>query len=463
MAAASCAARPPETPVTSAFAALRYDARLVTAEPYVLAVDMEIVGGARMLEASAPRGLLSLSVEDARGSREVAVGESRLPVDCQGTCRVHYRYDLTLSAHASGDSLDVAVMRGGDVIAPASTWLLRPAPPAAHVPVDIAVHVPEDVEFATGLRHGEAPGHFDVRSEELPTLGYTAFGRFSRRKIAASGGDVEVVVLRGERAAEDEAIARWVSVTAGALDTIYGRFPVRRAALFVVPQPGGDRVAWGKTLPSGGASVAVTLGATADARALEEDWVLAHELFHLGVPSFWNEGRWLDEGLATYYEPVLRARARMLPPEAVWEQFVRQMPRGIREDAPLVKAADHDRIYWGGAVFALRADVEIRRRTGGSRSLDDGLRRALEMGADATHLWSLERYLRVIDDAAGVPVLQDLAAPGACAELDALQDLLRALGVRPTTAGVDLADDAPLAPLRRALLSPLAPAKRSAP
>lgn len=49
--------------------------------------------------------------------------------------------------------------------------------------------------------------------------------------------------------------------------------------------------------------------AGADEEALQRDWVLVHELFHLGVPSFWRERRWLDEGLATYCEAVLRTRA----------------------------------------------------------------------------------------------------------------------------------------------------------
>jgi predicted metalloprotease with PDZ domain len=57
-----------------------------------------------------------------------------------------------------------------------------------------------------------------------------------------------------------------------------------------------------------------------DADDLRADWVLAHELFHLGVPSM-PGGAWLDEGLATYYEPVLRTRAGLVSEMATWTEL----------------------------------------------------------------------------------------------------------------------------------------------
>jgi hypothetical protein len=479
LAASACARPPPQAP-GPAFAALRYEARLVGSSPTVLDVTMDITGGAETLEADAPDAIASIEVHDARG-RRVPVRQGRMiAIDCRASCRVVYRYDLSAAARAAGGSFDVAVESGGDVVAPASTWMLRPAPLAPHVPVELRVRVPDGMRFASGLRRGEAPETFALRSEELRTLGFTAFGRFTSLHIEATGGTVEVAILRGPRAASDEELERWIGDTARAVDHVFGRFPVRHAALVLVP--GQPLRHFGRTLPSGGPSIAITLDAHAGPSALARDWVLAHELVHLGVPSFWNEGVWLDEGLATYYEPIVRARANMMDTSAVWDAFAREMPRGLASDGgSLADARDHDRIYWGGAIFALRADIEIRKRTGGARSLDDGLRHALDLGGDATHVWSLSRYLRVIDEATGVPVLSSLHAeargerpltgcpaegpsgawagilvrPLSCpSERDTLADLLRALGVQRTSGGVTLLDDAPLARLRHDLVTP---------
>jgi len=79
--------------------------------------------------------------------------------------------------------------------------------------------------------------------------------------------------------------------------------------------------------PENGAGVALTIGQHAPKRALDADWILVHELFHIGVPSFIGEGKWLDEGLATYYEPIIRARLGALTELEVWSEFARNMPR----------------------------------------------------------------------------------------------------------------------------------------
>src|SRR5262249_11317802 len=165
---------------------------------------------------------------------------------------------------------------------------------------------------------------------------------------------------------------------------------------------------------AGGASTMIALGERAGEQALHDDWVLAHEFIHLGIPSFFHEGRWLDEGLATYYEPVLRARAGLRSDASLWAEFADQMPRGVTSPGAmsLPRTADHDRIYWGGATFALAADVLIRARTEGARSLDDGLRAVLQKGGDATRVWSVASFLRVVDEAVGVRATQELYAPG---------------------------------------------------
>ncbi len=59
---------------------------------------------------------------------------------------------------------------------------------------------------------------------------------------------------------------------------------------------------------------------------------------------------------------------------ALWTQFVRQLPRGLRRSAgvPLDLEArnDIDATYRGGALFALLSDVRSRAATSNARSLE---------------------------------------------------------------------------------------------
>ena len=189
---------------------------------------------------------------------------------------------------------------------------------------------------------------------------------------------------------------------------------------------------------------------------MHDEWVPVHELFHLGTPSFVGEAHWLEEGLATYYEPVLRERAGWMREEDLWRHFAREMPRGLRKegDPPALEQRDDiDSTYWGGALFALLADVRIREATHGQRSLDDVLRASLARLGDATHAVPLAEFVRVGDEATGTRVLADLVAHDAVAgEPVDLAGMWRALGVVAHEDGsVELRADAPEAALRRGI------------
>ena len=205
-----------------------------------------------------------------------------------------------------------------------------------------------------------------------------------------------------------------------------------------------------------GASVVIVLGDKMPESARHKDWVLVHELFHLGFPTFRGEGRWLGEGLATYYEPVLRARAGWTTESEIFRQFARNMPRGqpgpsTRAIAGLSSREDLDTIYWGGAMFCLTADVRIREETRGKRSLDDVIRAALERGGDATRVWTIRDVLKVGDAVTGTSVLGDMYAHYATrgVRID-FENLISALGV--TADGRDPDDSRPLAWVRRGIV-----------
>jgi hypothetical protein len=229
------------------------------------------------------------------------------------------------------------------------------------------------------------------------------------------------------------------------------------ATVFVVPVHGQSSVVFGRVMSLAGASVALLVGDATPASSVHGEWVVVHELFHLGTPSFVGEGHWLEEGLATYYEPIARERAGWMTEAELWSHFVGEMPRGLRssDDAlDLEQRDDTDATYWGGALFALLADVNIRTASGGARSLDDVIRAVLDREGDGTHASRVADFLRVGDVATAshelTAVYEAWAVRGENPDLDALW---KRLGVAVEGERVVLRDDAPLATVRKAIAS----------
>ena len=223
---------------------------------------------------------------------------------------------------AACSRLDCGRLIGDAMLSQASAWMLRPEPAGE---ATVHVHFLGD-RYATGLRHDPAGGYV-FRSEDLGEASYTAFGAFRRSSVEVGGATLDVTLLGQPVKMGDAAVVEWVRGAAGCVASLYGHFPVA-ATIFVDPVPGADQVVFGRVMSLTGASVVLLFGADTRAESAHADWVVVHELFHLSSPSFVREGHWLEEGLATYYEPILRTRAGWLTEEELWRDFVRQMPRG---------------------------------------------------------------------------------------------------------------------------------------
>ncbi|HEY4037714.1 MAG TPA: hypothetical protein VGM15_02740, partial [Burkholderiaceae bacterium] len=191
-------------------------------------------------------------------------------------------------------------------------------------------------------------------------------------------------------------------------------------------------------------------------------WKLTHEMVHLSIPSVPRNSHWLEEGIATYVEPIARAQRGELSDERIWADMLHGMPKGLPapDDRGLDNTPTWGRTYWGGALFCLLAEVQIRKVTQNRKGLQDALRGVLDSGGSIRVDWSVERVLAAGDAATGTTSLIDLyhrlgdsPAP-AGAELDALW---QALGVRAEDRGVRLDDSAPLAASRRAITAARTP------
>jgi len=97
--------------------------------------------------------------------------------------------------------------------------------------------------------------------------------------------------------------------------------------------------------------------------------------------------------------------------------------------------------------------VDIRRRTQLRFGLQDALRAVLRASGGLAADWPIERVLHTGDQAVGTRTLEDLYAQMRTAPMAPdLMALWRQLGVEPDGDGVRLTDDAPLAPVRHAIM-----------
>lgn len=405
--------------------AVRAPAAKTTMWEYDVAVtpDLDLV-----IDAALPEGALKVDDDAQAYVRHVS----------RSGDRVRYRVALREMATRVADST-VAIESGGAIFSPPSAWLLRPHD-LAGARFRIRVTTPEGITFKTGLR--PLDDGFGAEATSLEEGSFAAFGVMRSKHVADPAFDV---VIARDVALGDAAIVGWLRDGVTAVSGYFGRPPDGRAVFFVGTSPTDPTRA--RTFGDGGASVLIRFGPKPD---LATDWVATHELVHVGFPRIEPSAVWFSEGLATYVEPVARARAGQLAPETVWKEMAEGLVRGLPKagDQGLASARfdDFDRVYWGGALYFLLADLRIRERTNGKKSLEDAVRAVVATGANVERAWTLDRVLDVGDAATGTRVLHELANEMASqpARVD-LPALFRRLGIQP------LDDRAPLAATRIAI------------
>ena len=301
------------------------------------------------------------------------------------------------------------------------------------------------------------PTHRTATSAVLALFLLAAAGTADTAQELRVGGAVLRVDLdRGDFAGGATPILEWLRRSADIVSRYYARFPAASVTVRLVPQAGGG-VHGGKTFANPNAYIRVQLGREVTAEQLLNDWVLVHEMTHLALPDTGEEHAWLSEGIATYVEGVARVQAGNRSETDVWAEEMRAMPRGLPQ--PGDRGLDHThswgRTYWGGAMFCLLADVDIRRRTQLRLGLQDALRAVLRESGGLASDWPIERVLRSGDAAVGTSTLEDLYAQMKdTADAPDLMTLWRELGVLPRGDSVTLSDSAPLAEVRRAIMRP---------
>jgi hypothetical protein len=176
---------------------------------------------------------------------------------------------------------------------------------------------------------------------------------------------------------------------------------------------------------------------------------------HFGFPSVARRHHWIEEGTATYVEPIARVQVGNLTAAQVWSDLLRDMHQGLPEqgDDGLDNTHTWGRTYWGGALYCLLADIGIRKNTANAKGLEHALRAINRAGGTIEADWPLERVLDTGDKATDGKTLMELyhKMRNQPVMVD-LPDLWKQLGVARADGKIVFDDRAPLAAVRKAIM-----------
>ncbi|HWB79727.1 MAG TPA: hypothetical protein VG755_32410 [Nannocystaceae bacterium] len=317
-----------------------------------------------------------------------------------------------------------AVTRRGFVLTVTGAALVACAPTGStqHADARVRAHDPEPTADRRSAAIAVAGATIELVVDGDPSLPFASFEAWARRS------------------------AQWIA------DYFGGDLPVPSLELTILAS-GGGTVGFGSHRD--GRWIDIRCGRRTSERSLDTDWTMVHEMLHACFPDLSSRHRWMQEGLSTYLEPIVRARAGNITHERVWERWTASMPYGRPRpgDRGLDRTHTWGRTYWGGAVFWLVADLRLRQATEHTKSLRDVMRHLASIGATGRVDWSTKQVLAEAEKATGSTAITDVYAELALAPGDVDLDALFAdLGVvRDDEGHVTFDERAPLAALRRSI------------
>ena len=345
-----------------------------------------------------------------------------------GEC-LSYRADI--GAIAAQHEPDVGWQIADDIVAAPQLWLLRPdvqgeadatlrivlperwnisapwheAPPRTPAKPDA-----NGSEASSPAARGKAL-EFRIPNTPANWSSAVAFGHFSGERIVLPGGTLHLAILDDNDAAQHAKLRAWLDRVARASLSAYGRLPLTDVQVLMIPVSGSRAaVKFGQSVRGQGNALELLIDPSRPAAEFDDDWMAVHEMSHLLHPYLGDRGAWLAEGLATYYQNVLRARSGLLTPAQAWDRLYEGFQRGAAtpNDETLEQVAGNmhrnhafQRVYWAGAAYWLTVDRDLRRRAGSTLNLETVLARFRDCCLPAYREWQPDEFVARLDALAG--------------------------------------------------------------
>jgi hypothetical protein len=378
-----------------------------------------------------------------------------------------YTYDLRALADRTGQP-DFAERIGDTYLWNDQAVLLHPSPLPEPATIEVELRLPAGMPLVTPWTRLPGPGQrFTMNSQQHDGGSYIGMGSLlsSLGTLPLPGNKTvgKLYLVNLPHKATDDALRAWIGQALGAVASFYGDLLSREVLITLVPISGSpDPGVFGTVVRRGTPSAVIYFGADCVNPIVGQDWLAVHELFHIGNPIVARKIPWFVEGFTTYYQDVLRARARSLNAVDAWSDLYDGfrrfcLPEGKRsldeESRSLYASHRYTRVYWGGACVAFLADAAIRTRSRGKHNLDDVLLRLRKKSLDAPI--DEDTVVAALDAEAGDKLVSRLLKENRPAAFSAeLSGWLRRLGIEPTSPKtVRLIDAAPLSTVRDGILA----------
>lgn len=396
-----------------------------------------------------------------RGKRLKVSGSGsslRLPALPDNAC-INWRTNF--KAALKKKNYRLILQRDKDLVMSANLWFWK-GPRNRELVVEIKL--PEGMSISTPWMAVEnADDKIRYRPDKTPANweSRVAVGHFEVDTITVPGAQVRLAAIGKLSASQKEKLKLWIEETVTSVTSVNGRFPQPQPQVLVVPiGPGREAVVTARVMRGGGLAAEFFVDETRSLEEFTSDWTATHEFSHMLVPYISRRDRWLSEGLASYYQNVLRARNGRLTETQAWQKLYEGFKRGENgthggslEQATRKGWRSTMRVYWSGAALMLMADMQLRETSGGLQSLDTALQSLSVCCMENGKTWRAREMFTQLDKLTGTDIFTGLYKKHVHEEsFPDMRSTWENLGINTRHDRVSLSEDAPMASVRSAIM-----------
>lgn len=385
-------------------------------------------------------------------------GTVRLPALPDNSC-VSWQVDLNAALRYSDRRAMTKV--DGALIMNADVWFWRGSRGRDLI---VQLKLPDGFSFSTPWKEIGREGSLTLyQPDDTPPRWETklAIGEFNIQTIGIPGAQLRMATPGNITVAEEQKFATWIRESALSVSQVISQFPQSQPQVLVIPSGNAGRATlFGQVIRGGGMAVTFWVDKNRPLQEFHDSWTATHEFSHMLLPYITSRDRWLSEGLASYYQNVLRARNGRLTETQAWQDLFDGFERGRQGtgSGTLTQAtrkgrASTMRVYWSGAALMLMADMRLRAESNGQQSLDTALDALSACCLENGTTWRARDMFRQLDSLTGTQIFSDIYRDHANAEgFPDVQKTLGELGVINKDNQVSLEPDAPMADIREAIM-----------
>ena len=385
-------------------------------------------------------------------------GVTRLPPLPENAC---IQWQADIHAALNKDDYRLVLRRGPDIVMSANLWFWKSLRSRELI---VKIKLPQGMSFSTPWTLLESTDDYTTyRPDKTPANweSRVAIGQFELQHIDIPGAQIRLATLGNLTDEQNEKFRLWIKESVLAVASVFGRFPQSQPQVLIIPVGTRHEATLGAQVVRGGGMAAILM--VDENRPLEEftnDWTATHEFSHMLFPYISRRDRWLSEGLASYYQNVLRARNGRLTEKQAWQKLYDGFKRGRNgtHSGSLAQATRDGwrstmRVYWSGAAMMLQADIQLRETSGGRQSLDTALQSLSYCCMENGRTWRAKDMFSKLDTLTGTKIFSALYDKHVHAEgFPNMRLTWEHLGINTRHNQISLTADAPLADVRTSIM-----------